>query len=294
MSLAERLAQMLAENHPMYVPGPVSLSRVPGGDINEAFRLDEPSGRYFVKTNTADFAYDMFSCEAKGLALLHQMGGASCPKPIQTYRWPDQSGLILQWIDRGPAGKHGWEEFAVQLAQLHRTSQPGFGLDYDNYIGTIKQTNTPSRDWMEFYYDRRITPQIRLAVDNGLLAPTTFSLVEKSFTGISGDIPKESPSLLHGDLWRGNLIFDDRGSPVFIDPAVYYGHREMDIAMMDLFGGFEAGKGPYQDHFPLLPQWQDRQRFYQLYYILVHVNLFGGHYVHSAMDILRYYGDRSQ
>lgn len=266
----------------------LKLTPISGGDINEAFRVETENHKYFLKYNNVGWAYDMFEAEKRGLELLASTG-ALIPGPLAVFSEDKGAALLLEWMDTGRSRSGSWIQFGEALARVHRTSHAKFGLDHDNYIGRLSQSNVRSSNWLEFYASKRIEPQLKMAVDNGLMDRKVMKMSERAFQAIGQEHPKVIPSLLHGDLWSGNLIFSASGEPVFIDPAVYFGFREMDIAMMKLFGGFEPGLVAYNDIYPLDHGWQERLPFYQLYYILVHVNLFGGSYVSSAMRILGRY-----
>jgi len=270
-----------------------NLSPVYGGDINEAFRLNADGHEYFVKYNSAHFSKNMFLAEKAGLELLSSKGGVNIPVPLEVIELKHGAALLLEWINTGNSRIVSWENFGIQLARLHRSTSDHFGLDHNNYIGRLAQSNKLSNKWLEFYHDERIKPQLDLAIEKGLLENSYLKTIERVFENVESLIPDEPSSLLHGDLWSGNLIIDNESNPVFIDPAVYYGNREMDIAMMKLFGGFSEGFNHYQNIFPLKSGWQERLEFYQLYYILVHVNLFGGHYCHSAITIMAHYEARN-
>lgn len=268
------------------------LKRVSGGCINHSYKVDAGADTYFMKYNDAVFSYEMFFAEKRGLELLARVS-IRVPRPIHVSESSHGSFLLMEWIESGNPNAGSWQLFGSKLAKLHQTTAATYGWDYPNYIGKLPQRNDPAPNWLDFYYERRIVPQIRLAMDTGLLPGSIHLKIDKMFSHLSNEIPDEKPALLHGDLWNGNLFFNQQNIPVFIDPAVYFGHREMDIAMMHLFGGFENGMPPYLEIFPLADQWQDRLKFWQLYYILVHVNLFGGHYVRSAHSIINFYSSRS-
>jgi fructosamine-3-kinase len=170
------------------------------------------------------------------------------------------------------------------LAALHRFGAPQFGLDHDNFIGRLPQSNAPAPTWAEFYRARRIEPQLRRAADDGVASARMLRDGERLLAVMEDRVgPLEPPSRLHGDLWGGNLLVDERGDPCLIDPAVHGGHRELDLAMMHLFGGFGARVfEAYDEAFPLAPGHEERLPLYQLYFLLVHVNLFGGSYVGSV------------
>jgi protein-ribulosamine 3-kinase len=266
----------------------LNLQGVSGGDINQAFKVETESKRYFLKYNSIDHAYPMFLAEKSGLDLLAK-AGVLVPKPIDVFKLNPGAALLLDWVDAGFHGNGKWQEFGLALSKMHHFKAGNFGLDHDNYIGRLPQINTQHDDWLGFYASQRIEPQLRMAIDDGLIDARYARLSETVFSAFGHDLPSVSPALLHGDLWSGNLMFSAKGEAVFIDPAVYFGHREMDIAMMLLFGGFGPGLEVYQAIYPLEKNWEERLQFYQLYYILVHVNLFGGSYIGSAKRILEYY-----
>jgi len=269
-------------------------TRVGGGDINEAARIHTMLGTYFVKwQNGAPQRF--FESEAAGLRLL----GEYAPTPL---RIPQVIGhgsagrvdfLVLGWIDRGPGrGHEAAEVLGRSLAGLHQTHQPAYGLDHDNFIGRLPQPNSRSDSWIAFYRDRRLGAQRDLAARNGLLPPSRAERLDRVMASLEKWIDEEhcQPSLLHGDLWGGNWMVDAQGQPVLIDPAVYYGGREADLAMTALFGGFpEAFYAAYREAYPLAPGYAERQLLYQLYYLLCHLNLFGEGYGSSVDSILRRY-----
>jgi fructosamine-3-kinase len=202
------------------------------------------------------------------------------------------SFLVLERIDAARPRADYDELLGRGLAALHAFGAPVFGLDHDNFIGRLPQVNATLPTWAEFYRARRLEPQLRMAVDRGRASPVmqeAFAHLLPRLEELVG--PPETPARLHGDLWGGNAMVDEQGRPCLIDPAVYGGHREVDLAMMRLFGGF----GPrvfaaYQEAFPLAPGHQDRMPLYQLYFLLVHVNLFGGAYVIQVEQALAQIG----
>jgi fructosamine-3-kinase len=269
----------------------ISLTSVGGGDINDAYRVETGQSKYFLKYNDVAWAEQMFKAEKKGLLLLKQ-AGLIVPEPLDIVEDKNHFGLLLEWKEKGRSKKDSWIMFGRDLAKLHKTYGENHGLDHDNFIGRLPQSNLFDKNWLNFYASRRIEPQLKIAVDNGLMPTKFVRTAENAIRFFGTGLPDVSPSLLHGDLWSGNLMFDEDSQPVFIDPAIYFGHREMDIAMMKLFGGFDTGLEHYNEIFPLQAGWMERLQFYQLYYILVHVNLFGGSYTGSASRILTYYGER--
>lgn len=254
-------------------------ARVSGGDVNDAWRVELDDGRrVFVKTNArADAA--MFPCEARGLAWL-----AEGPLRVPEVLAADARFLALEWIERAPAAKDADEALGRGLAALHRLGAEGFGWDHDNFLATIPQDNTRERDWPAFYARRRLEPLLRRALERGAATRSTQRAVERVIAELPRLCgPPEPPARLHGDLWGGNLVHDERGAPVLIDPAAYGGHREVDLAMMRLFGGFsEHVFDAYHDAWPLAPGHEARVPLYQLLPLLAHAVLFGGGWASSA------------
>jgi fructosamine-3-kinase len=255
-----------------------------GGDINQAYAIRLADGReLFVKTNRRPPAR-MFPAEARGLAWLDEAKAIRVPRVIVAV----DDFLILELVVAGQPVPSFDEDLGRALAGLHGAQPAGFGLDHDNYIGRLPQSNHPAARWSDFYRDERLAPQTRRAADAGLLSPRLRGGLDRVMSGIDNLVgPAEPPARLHGDLWGGNLMCDDRGHPCLIDPAAYGGDREVDLAMMRLFGGF----GPrtfdaYNEAFPLAPGHDERVPLYQLYFLLVHVNLFGGSYLGSVESAL--------
>jgi fructosamine-3-kinase len=256
---------------------------VSGGDINQAEELTLADGRVvFAKTNRrADPA--MFPAEARGLQWLAEAGALRIPR-VLAVSGESPSFLVLERIVSGRRRADFDETLGRGLAALHRFGAGQFGLDHDNFIGRLPQSNQPAPTWAEFYRSRRIEPQLRMAAEQGLASPGMLRSGERLLAAMEDLVgPPEPPARLHGDLWGGNLLVDEGGAPCLIDPAVHGGHRELDLGMMRLFGGFGARVfDAYDEAFPLAPGHQDRVPLYQLYYLLVHVNLFGGSYVSSV------------
>jgi fructosamine-3-kinase len=261
---------------------------ISGGSINDSFCLKTNKGSFFVKTNDANSYPKMFKKEAKGLKLLNETNTLRIPKLITYNEFENISFLILEYIESKEPKKYFWEEFAIQLAKLHQYTNSSFGLNYSNYIGSLVQYNNQHKSWTDFFIQERLYTQIKLARENSQIESSTSTKFEKLFNRLNEIFPEEQPALLHGDLWSGNFIIDEKGSPVIMDPAVYYGHREMDIAMTKLFGGFSNQfYNAYNNHFRLENGWEKRIDICNLYPLMVHVNLFGGGYVGQVKQILK-------
>lgn len=250
---------------------------VSGGDINRAHQADLADGRIvFVKSNDRA-PPGMFAAEARGLAWLGEAEALRVPAVLA--QGPDF--LVLENLDSAEPRRDHDEKLGRGLAALHQFGAPSFGLDHNNFIGRLDQDNRPLASWADFYRTRRLEPQLRLAVEDGRASPgmrRRFDHILPRLEELVG--PPEPPARLHGDLWGGNSLVDERGLPCLIDPAVHGGHREVDLAMMRLFGGFGVRVfAAYHEAFPLAPDHEARVPLYQLYFLMVHVNLFGGGYV---------------
>jgi fructosamine-3-kinase len=255
----------------------VGSQTLTGGDINLAERLSLADGRkVFVKGNPRAPA-GMFAAEARGLGWLGAPQVIRIPRTVAF----DAHVLILEWVEPGQPAAGFDERLGRELAALHQLSPPSFGLDHDNFIGSLPQTNTTASTWSDFYLGMRLEPQIKRATEAGCLPPRLKRAFARLLPRV-GDLvgPPEAPARLHGDLWNGNVLCDAEGRPCLVDPAAYGGHREMDLAMMRLFGGFSSRVfAAYAEAFPLAPGHLDRVPLHQLYPLLVHVNLFGGAYL---------------
>jgi len=262
-------------------------SPVGGGCINRAFCLEAGETKYFLKWNDAGKYPGMFEAEAKGLKLLRDAGVIKIPRVFRTETAGTYSFILMEWIEQGSRKSSFWNDFGKSLAHLHSHTQEQFGLDHDNYIGSLSQSNRQCGSWIEFFMHERIEPQWKLAVNTGKLADLPIGQLANLERILPEIIPDEKPALLHGDLWNGNFLVDTEGAACLIDPAVYYGHREMDLAMTKLFGGFDPEfYRSYQAEFPLEKGFESRLDIHNLYPLLVHVNLFGGGYVQQVKNIL--------
>ncbi len=279
--IAEHIAQVTGEAF-----DPVEPRHVGGGCINTAVRLMDAERAYFVKLNQASLL-DMFEAESDGLEAMAGTGTIRVPKPLCTGLTGDQAYLVMEYIDMGSAGRESSQSAGRQLAEMHRDSWDSFGWHRDNTIGSTHQPNTPSQDWIAFFREQRLGFQLRLAASNGYGGSLQRG-GERLLQGLHHLIEHDPrPSLLHGDLWGGNIAYDREGRPVIFDPAVYYGDREADLAMTELFGGFgSAFYDAYREAWPLAPGYTTRKTLYNLYHILNHLNLFGGGYLAQASSMI--------
>jgi len=260
---------------------------VSGGSINQTYRVNLGQSFLFIKLHQAK-NISMFEAEAAGLKALCDAAVIRVPEVYacacdDTYSW-----LVMEYIALTSHNRTSEKKFAEQLTAMHACTSQSFGWFRDNTIGSTAQINTIDTDWIDFYRDHRLGYQLKLAKSNGF----TGSLQNKGerlmtdlhvfFTGY-----EISPSLLHGDLWSGNHAVDSHGNPVIFDPAVYYGDRETDIAMTELFGGLSRDfYATYNEAYPLDAGYQVRKELYNLYHILNHANLFAGFYVQQAETMM--------
>lgn len=261
----------------------VATKTVTGGDINQSARLQTDTGDYFFLKWNQRTPKKMFELEAQGLELL---SSASSGLIIPRVHLVGEDFLLLEYLQENPFGNS--YVFGTQLAQLHRCSNELFGLDHSNYIGRLPQSNRYHADWLEFFIRERIEPQVKMAIDSGKIDSSFHRIFERVMNYTYVIFPDEPPALLHGDLWSGNYMFTGKGETAIYDPAVYYGHREMEIAMTRLFGGFDAEfYHGYTDIYPLEKGFEERQKLCMLYPILVHANLFGGGYIEQSTTLLK-------
>jgi fructosamine-3-kinase len=269
-----------------------SIEPLSGGCISNAYKLEMTSGEnYFLKMNESH-PKEMFIKEAHGLNELYKSRAIRIPKVVDY----DDYFLLIEFIQSGVKSKIFYQDFGHKLAEMHNFCSDTFGLYENNFIGSNIQENIPMEDekdnWIKFYFNKRILFQYRLAETNGFATKELTSkikLLENKIENIlTGSI--EKPSLLHGDLWGGNYIVDENGNACLIDPAVYYGHREADLAMTKLFGGFSPDfYFAYNEHFPLPDGYEYRENIYKLYHVLNHLNLFGSGYYSQAIALIDFY-----
>jgi len=263
------------------------VQQVYGGDINETFVLHTSLGNYFLKVNS-HAQQDMFEKEFNGLQTLQKANAIHIPQPILYDAFDSSIFLIMECIEKGKPAVNFWQQFAAGLAGVHGQTQAQFGFKETNYIGSLLQPNMLTDTWHEFFATQRIMPLINQAYNQNKCTKEDVSKAEKLCSRFLELFPEELPALLHGDLWSGNFMVNDKGEPVIYDPAVYYGCREMDIAMTLLFGGFNKSfYNYYNEIFPLQKGWEQRVALCQLYFLLVHLILFGGHYYYSVMNIIK-------
>lgn len=281
--------EVISEALDNFGAGPIANRQaVGGGSINSAFRVETKDGqRFFIKLNREELL-DMFEAEFEGLIELRKPDTIRVPRPIGCGAGHGYSWLITEYIELHSRNSDTSSHFGQQFAELHRFSNDRFGWHRDNTIGSTPQINDWADSWIDFYRQHRLGFQLQLAAKNGY----NGSLQQKG-ERLQSDLGKffesysPQPSLMHGDLWGGNKSTDAEGNPVIFDPAVYYGDREADLAMTELFGGFPGGfYEAYDEVWPLDEGYGVRKTLYNLYHILNHANLFGGGYAMQAESMM--------
>ena len=283
------LTEVLARSAGVEKTNPLQIRAVGGGSINNAYLITTSQQQHwFCKINDASRFPDLFILERQGLALLEATGAIRVPKVIACENIDQDQVLVLEWISEGLRSDDFWRRFGEQLAALHRITGPAFGLDHHNYMGVLPQSNTPSPGWVDFFIHQRLEPQITLAMGKGLLGGRDLQQFQRLYKVLDTIFPDEPPALLHGDLWSGNFLCDEHGRPVLIDPAVYYGHRSVDLAMTTLFGGFERPfYEAYAYHYPFPPNHREQWDICNLYPLLIHLNLFGKSYLANILRTIQ-------
>ncbi|MEP6728518.1 MAG: fructosamine kinase family protein [Bacteroidota bacterium] len=283
--MIQNLVQAIAKAGGINVSG---YESVRGGDINECYCLHGAFTNYFLKLNDANRFPGMFEMEADGLEALRNNSSLVVPGVIKQGILHDKQWLLLQWMEKGTPKKNSMENFGIALANMHKQPKSYFGWHKNNYMGSLQQINTQHNSWNDFYAQCRIMPLVTILFDTGVFKKPDLNNTAAFIKKIAGMFPQEAPAQLHGDLWGGNYMINTDGNAVIFDPAVYYGHREMDLGMTKLFGGFsQPFYDAYQEIYPLEKGWQRRLPVTQLYPLLVHAVLFGGHYVTTVKDIIR-------
>jgi len=263
---------------------------VSGGCIGKTARLIAGDRSYFIKWGSG-IVSGTFEAEARGLAELGRAAGlVRIPAVIDVIRLEnDRGALIIEWVETGSARASTWSRLGEGLAEIHRSSAERYGFVADNYIGSSVQDNTRSNDWVCFFRERRLSPQVQLARSRSLWRRKWDRAIERLYVRLGVLLPATPEvSLVHGDLWRGNVMVDIGGNPVLIDPAVHYGHREVDLAMSRLFGSLNAGfYDAYSSVWAMDGGHSEREEIYNLYHLINHLNLFGDAYAASVDSILR-------
>lgn len=272
-----------ATGKPFRMAGSQSLG---GGCIHNASRISGEDGRtFFIKQNDRSHLAP-FKAEAEALQTMHDTGTVRVPAPVCVFGADGQAVLVLEFLAMGGRGQRDWAELGRQLALMHRHTGAQYGWPHDNWIGSTPQINTRNENWIDFYAECRLQPQFDWAKKRGLRLREADHLIEALPHFFIDHTPV--PSLLHGDLWGGNADFLEDGTPVIFDPAAYYGDRETDLAMTEMFGGFGIDfYKAYEKEWPLDPGYRVRKDLYILYHVLNHYTIFGGGYGSQAESLTR-------
>jgi len=268
------------------------LTPVGGGCIANATRLSAEKGMFFVKWGTHHVA-KTFAAEAAGLQALRVSGSPLVIPEVISIESGEQGYILLEWLNQGHASTQSWEAFGRGLAALHRTSVQAFGFEEDNFIGRSPQVNTTRDTWPDFFRACRLEPQVQMAREAGRWPKEWNGWLDNLYNRLEMLIPSlPEASLVHGDLWGGNFMTLTSGKIALIDPAVYYGHREVDLAMTELFGGFKKSfYEAYWEAWPLEDGYSERKELYNVYHLLNHLNLFGASYERGVEKVLKRFGE---
>lgn len=260
---------------------------VAAGTRNQAIFLQTEQGPYFLKTNHESVS-EIFKRESEGLDRLRTNCSLYVPQTLAQGSYEDRHFLLMDWIPSAPKKGDYSERLGEGLAELHMCTAKAFGLDRNNFIAILPQNNDWKDRWLDFFVEKRLEPQLQLAYYNQLVGEKFLGRFRSLYPYLEHFFPVEKPALLHGDFWSGNILPDAAGLPALIDPAVYFGHREMDLAFSRLFGGFDSRfYEAYGDFFPLEPGFEERVAVYNLYPLLVHLNLFGKAYLSGIQQTLK-------
>ncbi len=285
MDSVQSLIQELLNNK-----GPIAFTSVGGGSINHTYCITAGKDTFFCKINKLAAFPDLFETERQGLQLLAQPKIIRIPQVIACGNNGEHQVLILEWVEQGVQTDAFWTCLGEQLAALHHIQSKQYGLATNNYMGSLPQSNHPTDNWIEFFIQQRLQPQVKLAVNRQLLDVAQVKQFEKLYQQLGNVFSPEPAVLLHGDLWSGNFLCDASENPVLIDPAVYYGHRSVDMAMTTLFGGFDSlFYESYNHHYPLPVNYRQQWAVCNLYPLLIHLNLFGKSYLPDIVHTIGRY-----
>ena len=268
----------------------LDVHSISGGDISHAYKLATKSDVFFCKVQMKPEALEMFTAERSGLSAIRKTGVIKAPEVYYCEPWREGAVLVMEFLESKRPTESDLARFGRHLAEMHQQTNHTYGWESDNFIGSLPQSNAENNSWTLFYVQERLIPQLDLAVKQGMLSQEEVPSGEKMTDILEELFAGLKPGLLHGDLWGGNYMIRSDGNPYLIDPAVYYGHNEVDIAMSRLFGGFgQAFYNAYES--TIIPDQlsDDRIRIYQLYYLLVHLNLFGRSYYSGVIAALKSY-----
>lgn len=261
-----------------------------GGCINNALKLNTTEGVFFLKWQSG-IPEDMFQKETRGLRLLEETKTIKIPEVIAYGQLDGKHYLLMEYIESAPPEADYWKGLGSSLASMHKSnSSRSYGLDHDNYIGKLPQPNDFHEDWIKFFIEQRLEFQLKLSVQNRLVDSSFINRYRKFYEHLPSLLPMDQPALLHGDMWSGNVMVGADGQACLIDPAVYYGHREIELAFTQMFGGFGHDfYASYQEAYALESGFDERVAIYNIYPHMVHVNLFGTSYLGGVESVLKRY-----
>lgn len=272
-------------------PGKIHFTAIGGGSINNTYRISFGNQLFFCKVNSASKFPQLFSKEKNGLALIGKQDIIKVPSVVACFENNDKQVLLLEWIQEGERTETFWKNFGEQLAALHQQTARQFGWTENNYMGSVPQSNTSHSAWATFFLEERLQPMVFNCFEKHQLTKTHLQQFENLYTKVEDLFENEKPSLVHGDLWSGNFMCNTNGEPVLIDPAVYYGHRSIDLAMTTLFSSFrQPFYEAYHYHFPLPSNYEEQWAVCNLYPLLIHLYLFGSGYLSQIERTLNTFG----
>lgn len=288
MSLTEDLKQYIKSS--LQTPK-IAFKTLSGGDTASVYKLEiADKTSYILKCSRSIDSVNIFEAEVSGLRRIASTNTIATPSILDFGTHNDISFLLMEYIHEKSPAKKDYVKLGYQLAQLHNHTSENFGLDKDNFIGNLEQKNILTDNWIDFYSKHRLGFQLKMSLKKSLLKKSEVPLEDRIANSIQLYCKKVNPSLIHGDLWNGNFVVSTDGTPYLIDPSVYYGHSEMDIAMSKLFGGFDLSfYNAYHNEKPITEYYDERIEIYQLYYLLVHLNIFGTSYYAAVKQILNKY-----
>lgn len=266
---------------------PFQVIPVKGGSINETYGIQYGRDKFFCKINDRDTLPDLFRKEAKGLEYISMTKKIRVPAVIDVLYTETHQILLMEWIDTTTPTVLSWEKLALQLAGLHNCTFPNFGWFEDNYMGNMEQRNQQMSTWPNFFIECRLVPQMKIGYDQDLLQKKDLLALQRLFNRLPDIYPPTQPQLVHGDLWHGNILFDLKGNPVLIDPAIHYGHAAADLGLTQLFGGVDTRfYDVYISEADLAPNYREQWEIANLYPLLMHLNLFGKSYYSGIADTI--------
>ncbi|MDC0230971.1 fructosamine kinase family protein [Aureispira] len=267
-----------------------SYQSIKGGNISNAYLIITLTDQLFLKINSGKDAFEMFLCEKNALEIIAKTNTILTPEVYHCEPFENGAFILMEYIECRNPTVIDFTKLGNEIANLHQTKINKYGLQDDNYIGSLHQSNNINLDWTDFYIQERIEPQLKLAVSSNLIQTKDLPKREKLYKLCQDCFVNVKPTLLHGDLWNGNFLISTEGIPYLIDPSVYYGDQDVDIAMTELFGGFGSSfYEAYRLRHPNKKYYDQKSELYQLYYLLVHLNLFGRSYYASVTKILNKY-----